>query len=76
MQLNFHIITPFHIKHLTQIEAPLDLRPCTGIGKRQNMRQLHRFTPFRLSEKAKTEAPLRPQGRVDTTPGDVHNHFR
>ena len=45
-------------------------------AKGQNMRQLHSSTSLRASEKAKIDAPLRPQNRVDTTPGAVHSHFR
>ena len=47
-----------------------------SLEKGRNMRQLHSFTPLRASEKAKIDAPLQPQGRVDTTPRGVHIHFR
>ena len=40
------------------------------------MRQLHSLIASRVSRKAKIEAPLRPQGRVDTSPVDVHSRVR
>ena len=39
------------------------------------MRQLYSFIASRVSQKAKIEAPLRPQGRVDTSPVAVHSRF-
>ena len=38
----------------------------TTPAKGQNMRQLYSSTSLRASEKAKIDAPLRPQNRVDT----------
>ena len=40
------------------------------------MRELHSLIASRVSRKAKIEAPLRPQGRVDTSPVAVHSRFR
>ena len=39
------------------------------------MRQLQGFSTFKQAQRANIEAPLRPQGRVDTNPVGVHSCF-
>ena len=58
----------------TKCECIVDLG-CMWAPTQYNMRQFHSFTAPRVAQQAKIEAPMGPQGHVDTTPAGVHTPF-
>ena len=76
MHQEFHSCIAFNINHQATKLDPFGSQAVYMHPKGRNMRQLHSFTAFEASEKAKIDAPLQPQGRVVTPPRGVHIHFR